>query len=260
MKKVLVSFLLFLISFVVYPHDYFPIAVGNEWVLSDHSSSSPEIFTMKIESDTVILGKHIFKMNQCKEHVVSFEGKDSLFKDRFIYYLFTAGDDIYTADSLDWYNWKKSFYKHSYKNGEEWGFSYIGAVATARVEFAGTVGRYDSCFQTFAIPDTTTPYIYAPDIGLIKIGKKYPLYLDTFIQGSTSARPGNGRYVFSLANASPADGREILGAYTVNGRTISGKLFNSPVDRVRYSSLIMIVRSKNQNGSIITTQKNVFIR
>jgi hypothetical protein len=253
MKRLIPLLQLLYMSFIAYSHDYFPIAVGNEWDFSFRCASimNSSVLKYKIESDTFVLDKHIYKMSQT--YYTDPSNRTDSTKRKITYnYLFSDGDDIYCNDSLSWYDWMRSPFKHAFKDGEKYTYLFSGYYGWVTATYIGSYDRYDSCFNVVPVSDTahSISYVFAPDIGWIRFGIDTCGYvLEAFIQNNTVIRPVTDRRPLSLIMGKDEEARESAGMFMVNGRTVHMKLFPGNGTNAGYSSNFFIVKSKNRFGA-----------
>lgn len=244
---------------MAYPHDYFPFAVGNEWRFSypksDSLDSTKSIMIIKIVSDTIVLGKQIFKMTDSQ---IALKGNDTTYKPLPIeWFYYSNGSDIYYAPGISWVAWWKAEYDHSYYDGEKIIFNNQGRKDSVSVKYIGTYNRFDSCYKENLLSDTAYYEIFANDIGPVNI---CGYVLDTFIQAKTAMVQAGGPHVIAPAGQrqySNFQGENEF-AYAVNGRLL-GKLPNSFFNvRNKYSSGILIIKKSDGYSRVTAVKRSVY--
>lgn len=184
-----------------FSHDFFPIAVGNEW---DYRSS-----VLKIASDTVVSGKHVF--------VLEIKSSDTgILKETF--YLYSDGADIYVNTGPFADGWKMYFAKHSFKDNQTWeGTTGNGGVDTFTANYKDMVGLFDSCY-TVRVGNADQAFVFANDVGLIIIGGD--VITDFHLNNISTVRRKNFRLLPANGNEVRLSDHLVTKMFTLNGRLV----------------------------------------
>ncbi len=159
MKRFIFTVMYFWFTFNLFAQDYYPLKVGNTWILDELNTNGNIIGSdTSIITDNFILNKlNIFLMT---EKITNSTGTNTqnteLFTDSINH------NDIYFKVG----NVSCKIFQHNYKNGDKWSFM----SDTTRVEYIGSInvpaGNFNDCF--YVKYSSTSGWIFAPNIGIIK--------------------------------------------------------------------------------------------
>lgn len=159
MRRFIFTFICFWFAFNLFAQDYFPLKVGNTWIL-DELNTNGNI----IGSDTTII-KDNFIINKLNIFLMTEKVTDSSgtnITDTELYTDSINHNDIYFKVG----NESHKIFQHNYKNGDKWSFM----SDTTRVEYIGSInvpaGNFNNCF--YVKTNSTSGWIFAPNIGIIK--------------------------------------------------------------------------------------------
>ncbi len=144
---------LILFSLNSFAQDYFPMVVGNTWILNylDSNGSVTGTDSTVITSNYKLDNLNIFLLNHITDSYI-----DSLYTDN------DNHNDIYIRMGGEW----SKVWQHQYKVGEGWPF-FIDSV---HVEYKGKVtvpaGSFDSCYFVTFMPQTG--WVFAPNVGIVQ--------------------------------------------------------------------------------------------
>ena len=152
MKKIIILCLI-IFSLNSFAQDYFPMVVGNTWILNYLDSNG--LVTSKdstvITSNYKLNNLNVFLLNHITDSSI-----DSLYTDN------DNHNDIYIRMGGEW----SKVWQHQYNAGQGWPF-FIDSI---RVEYLGKVtvpaGSFDSCYFVTFMPQTG--WVFAPNIGIIR--------------------------------------------------------------------------------------------
>jgi hypothetical protein len=148
-----------LISINLFSQDYFPLVVGNTWVLNILDSDGQVVGT-----DSTVIGDN-YKLNNMNIFLMKELIHDGYSKDSVNNELYTDSinhNDIYGHMNDIW----QKIWQHHYTNGDKWAFT----SDSIHVEYIGKVsvpaGNFDSCY--YVKTDSTSGWVFAPNVGIIK--------------------------------------------------------------------------------------------
>lgn len=163
MKKIFNLFIFYFLT-NINAFDYFPLSVGNMWVLIELDSNGTTIGkdSSCIESEFIQSNMRLFRFNE----FIS----DSLSSFLSTSYIYSNGNDVsYIYDTANVSNYLKMA-QHIYKDGDNWYVDDPLFDCTFWVEYYGNVevpaGKFDSCY--FVHHDSTSGWVFAPNVGFVK--------------------------------------------------------------------------------------------
>lgn len=162
MKNLSVLLPLFLFS-SLYSSDYFPISIGNIWVMDILDSTGMVIGTdsASIGKDTTLSNINMFQYNEYWQKPAE---TDSAF-----FYIYSQGNDIYIDfDRTQVTPMRAKFCQHQYTEGDHWTSFYDDCYADYYGRVTVPAGSFDSCFFVHIGPSDSAGWIFAPDVGVIK--------------------------------------------------------------------------------------------
>lgn len=149
----------FFIAINLTAQDYFPISVGNKWILEELNSDGDII-----ESDTTII-KDNYVVNNLDVFLMEETFTDISGTNKHSTELITDTinkNDIYFKNGDSYHK----IWQHQYTDGDKWAFM----DDTIKVVYVGPVnvpaGNFDDCF--YVKSDSVSGWIFAPDVGIVK--------------------------------------------------------------------------------------------
>jgi hypothetical protein len=258
MRKSIVCLQIAIVASVVYSHDYFPIAVGNEW--NYRSRADNTTMKWKIESDTVVAGKHIYKFTQRLIFLPS-AGRDWTFDTTYENYLFSNNNDIFINKGPCPDGWEMYYFKHSYFNGETWvGNIYYDTSETLKVKYEGIIGLFDSCYFISRLNYEASSFVFvAIDVGTIIFGV-FNL-VDFHLQNTSVVRRNDFRFMPTAGTSISLINNIAPRLFTLNGRVLNSNAFSIINHGAAGASNVYIMNYPDGRGSgNKTSAKNIMLR
>jgi hypothetical protein len=226
MKKNRLVFLLMFFMSVAFGHDYYPIAVGNEWTYAEGNSGNRMWLT--IVSDTFLDGMHVYAINYHMRIRVGPGFADSFYDTASTCYLYSSNNDVFYNNGFSPDNWKMFLFKHSYVDGENWvGSWFLDYSDTLSAHYYGMNGLFDSCYnikgaKSYDIIIGTA----AVNIGPIYIGEFH--LVDFHLYNSVAVQRKNLRFQPSNGIAVRLSDHLVPKIFTLNGRMIHSFFTSNP--------------------------------